>query len=237
MNILDTCYLGTRNALELARRCDATILIASTSEVYGDPQIWPQPESYWGHVNSFGPRSCYDEGKRAAEAMAYAYRQQFSLRIKIARIFNVYGPGMLPSDGRVVSNFVHHAIHGQEIRLYGTGDASRCFQYVSDCIRGFKLLMESDWEGGPVNLGAETETTVRNLAEMVLAKVSARVKTDSVIVCTAGVQDDPVRRVPDCRRAKQVLGWSPLVDLSKGIDETIEWHLDLAKEKGSLLLS
>jgi UDP-glucuronate decarboxylase len=228
--ILNTCYLGTTHALDLARRTNARLLLASTSEVYGDPLVCPQPETYWGNVNSFGARSCYDEGKRVAEALCYAYRLQYDVDIRIVRIFNAYGPGLLPNDGRVVSNFIAATLDGRNISVQGDGKASRCFQYATDCVRGMYLLMESSWTGGPINIGAESETTVGELAETIIRLVKK--KTDGEqnaremkINYVAKAEDDPFRRVPDCSRAREILGWWPKVKLEEGLEKTIEWHL------------
>ena len=234
--ILQTCYLGTTHALDLARRTNARLLLASTSEVYGDPLVCPQPETYWGNVNSFGARSCYDEGKRVAEALCYAYRLQYNVDVRIVRIFNAYGPGLLPNDGRVVSNFISVTLDGRNITVQGDGKASRCFQYATDCVKGMYLLMESTWTGGPINIGAETETTVGELAEMIIRlvkkKVDGRENAQELgINYVAKAEDDPFRRVPDCSRAREVLGWRPEVELAEGLEKTIEWHLELRRRE------
>ncbi|KAI9715673.1 MAG: putative secondary metabolism biosynthetic enzyme [Candelaria pacifica] len=233
--ILDTCYLGTSHALDLARRTNARLLLASTSEVYGDALVCPQSESYWGNVNSFGYRSCYDEGKRVAEALCYAYRRQHNVDVRIVRIFNTYGPGLLPNDGRVVSNFIASILDGKNVTVQGDGKASRCFQYVTDCVRGMYLLMESDWEG-PVNIGTQRETTIGELAEIIIRMVKEKTGGEGDISkiginYVAKTEDDPFRRVPDCRTALKVLGWKPEMELEDGLERTIEWHLGLRREK------
>jgi UDP-glucuronate decarboxylase len=210
---------GTKNVLESARRSDCRVLLASTSEVYGDPEVHPQVESYWGSVNPIGIRSCYDEGKRFAEAISMAYRRTYGLDVRIARIFNTYGPRMDPNDGRVVSNFVTQAIGGRPLTIYGTGSQTRSFCYVSDLVRGLRALMETDQvpDGGPVNLGNPTETTVGELARIVaeLAGVPLHVENGPPAV------DDPRRRCPNISRAREWLGWSPEVPLREGIAATL----------------
>ncbi|KAK4507079.1 hypothetical protein PRZ48_000813 [Zasmidium cellare] len=226
LEILETCYTGTKNALEAARKWNARILLASTSEVYGNPEVCPQPETYNGNVNCFGPRACYDEGKRVVEALAFAYRKQYSVDLRIARIFNVYGPGMPASDGRVVCSFVDAAIHSRDLVITGDGAASRCFQYVSDCVEGLRLLMESSWSKGPVNIGSETETTMAKLAGIVVQRLAAqKLGRSSRIVYKDAVEDDPQRRRPDWGLARRVLGWEPRVSLETGIDRTVAWFL------------
>ncbi|KAK2750156.1 UDP-glucuronic acid decarboxylase 1 [Myotisia sp. PD_48] len=230
LGILDTCFAGTRNVLELGLRCNARVLLASTSEVYGDPLICPQPETYWGNVNSFGPRSCYDEGKRVAEALAYAYRKQHGVEIRIARIFNAYGPGIRPDDGRVVPNFVTAAITGRDIEIAGDGTASRCFQYVSDCVEGLNVLMNSSCES-PVNIGCEDETSIGQLAEIIRDLVSRKLGRQTVKVKLTGKrEDDPFRRQPDISLAREKLHWSPKVDLATGLEATVDWFLSLERE-------
>ncbi|MCI4327580.1 MAG: SDR family oxidoreductase [Thermoplasmata archaeon] len=210
---------GTKNVLESARRSDCRVLLASTSEVYGDPEVHPQVESYWGSVNPIGIRSCYDEGKRFAEAISMAYRRTYGLDVRIARIFNTYGPRMDPNDGRVVSNFVTQAIGGRPLTIYGTGSQTRSFCYVSDLVRGLRALMDAEKvpDGGPVNLGNPTETTVGELARIVaeLAGVPLHVENGPRAV------DDPRRRCPNISRAREWLGWSPEVPLRDGIEATL----------------
>ncbi|KAF2095782.1 UDP-glucuronic acid decarboxylase 1 [Rhizodiscina lignyota] len=228
LEILDTCYQGTRNILEAAHRWGARVLLASTSEVYGQAERNPQDEKYRGNVNCFGPRACYDEGKRVAEALAYAYRTQRSLEIRIARIFNTYGPGMHASDGRVVCSFVGAAIEGKDLIIKGDGKSTRCFQFVDDCITGLESLMESNWSGGPVNIGSEKETTVYELAEAVINAVSALTgRPKARIVYSEALPDDPVQRRPNCTLARKILGWEARTPLSEGLSHTIDWHLNL----------
>ncbi|KAF7193824.1 UDP-glucuronic acid decarboxylase 1 [Pseudocercospora fuligena] len=228
LRILDTCYLGTRNVLDKARQWKARLLLASTSEVYGQAERDPQDETYLGNVNCFGPRSCYDEGKRVAEALAYAYRVLYGNvpLTRVARVFNAYGPGMHPDDGRVVTSFIQAAIRGEELVITGDGQSTRCFQYVDDCVTGMIALMESTWEGGPMNIGRETETTIEELAHAVIRSVSkATGGPESGIVYRAAPPDDPVQRRPDCALARRVLGWSAQTDLLEGLQRTIKWHL------------
>lgn len=215
-----TSVHGAINMLGLAKRVKAKILQASTSEVYGDPELHPQPEGYWGHVNPIGPRSCYDEGKRCAETLFYDYHRQHSLRIKIARIFNTYGPHMHPNDGRVVSNFIVQALEGAPITLYGDGSQTRSFCYVSELIEGFVRLMgSSDDFVGPVNLGNPGEFTIRQLAE----KVIELTNSSSPLVFEPLPTDDPRQRCPDISLAKEKLGWTPKIPLEEGLMHTIAY--------------
>jgi UDP-glucuronate decarboxylase len=216
---LKTSVLGTLNMLGLAKRVDARILLASTSEVYGDPEIHPQKETYFGNVNPVGPRACYDEGKRAAETLMVGYKQYNNVNVTIARIFNTYGPRMLPNDGRVVSNFICQAIRGDEITVFGDGSQTRSFCYVSDMVDGLMKLMDSS-DTGPVNLGNPEEITVLELADRVLAKISG---TGSRCVFKPLPTDDPVRRRPDITLAIERLGWKPSVPLDTGLDATIAY--------------
>jgi UDP-glucuronate decarboxylase len=213
-----TCVQGTLNVLDLAREVGARIMIASTSEVYGDPLAHPQVETYWGNVNPIGPRACYDEGKRCAEALAASYSQQYEVAVRIARIFNTYGPRMLPNDGRVVSNFVVQSLRSEAITLFGDGSQSRSFCYVDDLIEGFIRLMKSD-ESQPVNLGNPSETTIKQLAE----KIRGMIASDSPLVFEPLPQDDPTRRRPDITRAREKLGWEPKIDLEAGLRATIDY--------------
>jgi UDP-glucuronate decarboxylase len=215
-----TSVHGAINMLGLAKRTKARIFQASTSEVYGDPEVHPQPESYWGKVNPIGIRSCYDEGKRCAETLFFDYHRQHQVDIKVARIFNTYGPRMHPNDGRVVSNFIVQALRGEDITLYGDGSQTRSFCYVDDLIEGFVRLMGSP-EGvtGPINLGNPNEFTIRQLAEAVLAKVGGKSK----LVCKPLPSDDPRQRQPNIEQAKAVLGWQPQVQLEQGLDKTIDY--------------
>lgn len=222
-----TSVHGAINMLGLAKRVRAKILQASTSEVYGDPQVHPQREDYWGHVNPIGFRSCYDEGKRCAETLFFDYRRQHNLRIKVARIFNTYGPRMHPNDGRVVSNFVIQALKGEPITVYGEGLQTRSFCYVDDMIEGFVRLMgtEDDFTG-PVNLGNPGEFTIRELAEKVINYTGSKSK----IVLKPLPSDDPRQRCPDIGLAKERLKWSPKVPLEQGLVKTISYFEQLLRE-------
>ena len=215
---------GTRHTLELARAKNARYLFASTSEVYGDPLVHPQPETYWGNVNPVGPRSVYDEAKRFGEALAVAYRRVHGLDVKISRTFNTYGPGLRPGDGRVVSNFVVQALAGKPLTVYGDGSQTRSFCYVDDQIAGLRALLDSDWDGGPVNIGSPDEYTVLELAKLVIEMTGS----DSDIVFELLPQDDPVRRRPDITLAEQVLGWRPRFALPEGLVRTVEWFRRIA---------
>jgi dTDP-glucose 4,6-dehydratase len=210
---------GTRHTLELARAKDARYLLASTSEVYGDPLVHPQPETYWGNVNPIGPRSVYDEAKRFAEALATAHRRVHGQDVKIARIFNTFGPSLRPGDGRVVSNFIVQALAGKPLTVYGDGSQTRSFCYVDDQIAGLCALLDSDWDGGPVNLGNPEEHTVAELAELVIEMTGS----DAQITFEPLPEDDPVRRRPDIGLAEDVLGWRPMVSLREGLARTVEW--------------
>lgn len=214
-----TNVMGTINMLGLAKRVKARILQASTSEVYGDPQQHPQEETYWGHVNPIGPRSCYDEGKRVAETLMMDYHRQNQVDIKIARIFNTYGPRMAVSDGRVVSNFIVQAIENKPITIYGDGSQTRSFCYVSDMVEGLVRMMNCDGFIGPVNLGNPRELSIRELAELVLEITHPK----SEIVHKPLPQDDPLQRCPDITLAKERLKWEPAVTLREGLEETIEY--------------
>lgn len=219
-----TSVHGAINMLGLAKRTGATILQASTSEVYGDPELHPQPESYWGNVNPIGVRSCYDEGKRCAETLFFDYLRQHNLPIKVARIFNTYGPRMLPDDGRVVSNFIVQALQDNDLTIYGDGSQSRSFCYVDDLVEGLIRLMNSPREvTGPINLGNPVEFTIRELAEQVLAKVGS----SSKLVDKPLPSDDPTQRQPDINYAKEALGWEPTIFLDQGLDSTIEYFRQL----------
>ena len=215
-----TSVHGAINMLGLAKRTKAKIFQASTSEVYGDPAVHPQVESYWGNVNPIGIRACYDEGKRCAETLFFDYHRQHKLRIKVARIFNTYGPRMLPNDGRVVSNFIVQALKGEPITIYGKGDQTRSFCFVSDLVEAFVRLMDTgDDITGPMNLGNPVESTILELAE----KVIALAKSKSTIVHKPLPQDDPVRRRPDISFAKSALKWEPKVPLEEGLLQTIAY--------------
>jgi len=214
-----TSVVGAINMLGLAKRRHARILQASTSEVYGDPQIHPQPEGYWGHVNPIGPRACYDEGKRCAETLFFDYHQQAGVDIRVARIFNTYGPRMHPNDGRVVSNFIVQALKGEPITLYGDGSQTRSFCYVDDLIDGLMRMMNQDAEIGPINIGNPSEFTIRELAETVLRLTDSR----SGLIFHPLPQDDPAQRQPDITKARAVLAWEPMVGLEDGLKETIAY--------------
>jgi len=215
-----TSVHGAINMLGLAKRVKARILQASTSEVYGDPEVHPQTEAYWGRVNPIGPRGCYDEGKRCAETLFFDYYRQHKLEIKVARIFNTYGPRMLPDDGRVVSNFVVQALRGQDVTIYGDGAQTRSFCYVDDLIEGLVKLMDSPPEfTGPVNLGNPVEFTMRQLAELTLKLTGSRSK----LVFQPLPQDDPRQRQPDIALARSSLGWAPTVQLEEGLKRTIAY--------------
>ena len=215
-----TSVHGAINMLGLAKRVRAKIMQASTSEVYGDPKVHPQTEDYWGHVNPIGFRSCYDEGKRCAETLFFDYHRQHKLRIKVARIFNTYGPRMHPNDGRVVSNFIMQALRGEPITIYGKGNQTRSFCYVDDLIEGFIRLMDTPDEfTGPVNLGNPGEFTIRELAEKVLKLT----KSDAQLEYKALPSDDPMQRQPDISLAKKTLGWQPTIPLHAGLVTTIDY--------------
>jgi UDP-glucuronate decarboxylase len=215
-----TCVHGAINMLGLAKRTGAKIMQASTSEVYGDPEIHPQIESYWGRVNPIGIRSCYDEGKRCAETLFLDYHRQHNLNIKIARIFNTYGPKMHAKDGRVVSNFIVQALRGDDITIYGDGQQSRSFCYVDEMVDAFIRLMASDDSFiGPVNLGNPNEFTIRELAEKTLAMVGSK----SSLINEPLPEDDPKQRQPDISLAKEKLGWEPVIKLDEGLSKTIEY--------------
>ncbi|PZO45710.1 MAG: NAD-dependent dehydratase [Leptolyngbya sp.] len=214
---IKTNVLGTLNMLGLAKRVNARLLLASTSEVYGDPEVHPQPEEYRGNVNPIGIRSCYDEGKRVAETLAFDYHRQNNVDIRVARIFNTYGPRMLENDGRVVSNFVVQALQGNPLTLYGTGAQTRSFCYVSDLVEGLMRLMNGDYIG-PVNLGNPDEYTILQLAQT----VQSMVNPDADLVYKPLPEDDPQRRKPDITKAKTFLDWSPTISLQEGLKLTID---------------
>jgi UDP-glucuronate decarboxylase len=216
-----TSVHGAINMLGLAKRVKAKIFQASTSEVYGDPQVHPQREDYWGHVNPIGLRSCYDEGKRCAETLFFDYYRQHHLEIRVARIFNTYGPNMHPNDGRVVSNFIAQALTNKDITIYGDGSQTRSFQYVDDLIEGMVRLMEND-KGftGPVNLGNPVEFTIGELAEKILSLIP---ESESKLVFRPLPSDDPLQRKPDISLAQEKLGWAPKVPLDEGLIKTIDY--------------
>jgi UDP-glucuronate decarboxylase len=215
-----TSVHGAINMLGLAKRVKAKILQASTSEVYGDPEIHPQHESYWGRVNPIGPRSCYDEGKRCAETLFFDYWRQHRLRIKVVRIFNTYGPRMHPNDGRVVSNFIVQALKGEDITIYGDGSQTRSFCYVDDLIQAMTRMMDTPDEfTGPINIGNPQEFTIRELAEHIIRLTGSR----SRLSFKSLPADDPKQRRPDISLAKEVLGWSPTIELAEGLERTIKY--------------
>ncbi len=229
-----TSVIGAINMLGLAKRLKAKIFQASTSEVYGDPTSHPQPESYRGNVNPIGPRACYDEGKRCAETLFFDYYRQHNLKIRVARIFNTYGPRMHPNDGRVVSNFIVQALRNEAITLYGDGSQTRAFCYVDDLIDGFLALMAApDDITGPVNLGNPVETSVGELAEMVIALTGSR----SQIVLRPLPVDDPVQRCPDIAQAQGVLGWEPRVELKDGLTRTIAYFDQLLSARSNSVVA
>jgi UDP-glucuronate decarboxylase len=224
---IKTSVQGTIHMLGLAKRMRARILQASTSEVYGDPQVHPQPEDYWGHVNPVGLRSCYDEGKRCAETLCMDYHRQNNVKVKIVRIFNTYGPNMHPNDGRVVSNFIVQALQNKDLTLYGDGTQSRSFQYVDDLIEGMIRMMDTgDGLTGPMNLGNPDEFTIRELADKIIEMTGSKSK----IVNLPLPQDDPVQRKPDISFAREMLdGWVPSVTLEEGLGKTIEYFEKVLK--------
>lgn len=214
-----TSVMGAINCLGLAKRVGARILQASTSEVYGDPEVHPQPESYRGNVNPIGLRACYDEGKRCAETLFFDYHRENTVDIRVVRIFNTYGPRMLPNDGRVVSNFIVQALRGEDLTIYGDGSQTRSFCFVDDLIEAMIRTMEQDQTVGPVNIGNPVEFTIRELAEKVLGKIEG----PSKIVKEDLPSDDPMQRKPDISLAQKVLGWTPNIELSEGLDRTIPY--------------
>jgi len=223
-----TSVMGAINMLGLAKRVKARVLQASTSEVYGDPKVHPQPESYWGNVNPIGIRSCYDEGKRCAETLFTDYHQQNQVRIKIIRIFNTYGPNMHPNDGRVVSNFIVQALQNQDISIYGDGSQSRSFQYVDDLLEGMVRMMQTaDHITGPVNIGNPVEYSILDLAKKIIEMTGSK----SRITFLSLPEDDPIQRKPDISLAKELLDdWSPVVELESGLEKTISYFDNLLKQ-------
>ncbi len=218
VQVTKASVVGSINLLGLAKRLRTPILLTSTSEIYGDPQEHPQKEDYWGHCNPIGRRSCYDEGKRCAETLFTDYRTHHGLDTRIVRLFNTYGPGMQPTDGRVVSSFVVAALQGEPLVIYGTGDQTRSFCYVDDMVDGLKKAMRTPFEG-PINLGNPTEVSISELAEIVLKVTNSR----SSISYGESLPDDPVRRCPDIGRAQEILAWAPSTDLDEGIECTAAW--------------
>ena len=223
---IKTSVMGAINALGLAKRTKAKILQASTSEIYGDPDIHPQPETYWGNVNTLGPRACYDEGKRCAETLFMNYHTQNNVKIKIARIFNTYGPRMHPADGRVVSNFIVQALKGEDITVFGDGSHTRSFQYISDLIGGLiKLMATPDSFTGPVNIGNPVEVSVGDLSQKIIKMTGSKSK----IVHMPLPADDPKQRRPDITLARSALAWEPVVGLETGLSKTIEYFRTIIK--------
>jgi UDP-glucuronate decarboxylase len=223
---IKTSVMGAINTLGLAKRTKSKILQASTSEVYGDPEVHPQTEAYWGNVNTLGPRACYDEGKRCAETLFMNYHHQNNVRIKIARIFNTYGPKMNSNDGRVVSNFIVQALKGEDITIYGDGSHTRSFQYIDDLVDGLIKLMDTpDTFTGPVNIGNPVEITISSLANMIIKMTGSKSK----IIFLPLPQDDPKQRKPDISLAKKELNWSPKVDAETGLAKTVEYFRAILK--------
>ena len=225
---IKTSTVGMVNMLGLAKRCKARLLQASTSEVYGDPDVHPQTESYWGHVNPIGPRSCYDEGKRVAESLCVNYAHEHRMEVRLIRIFNTYGPRMDPRDGRVISNFIMQALRGEPLTVYGDGQQTRSFCFVSDLIEGMMRLM--DYEGhdpGPVNIGNPGEYSMRQMAEAIVKLTGSSAPIEQRPL----PQDDPRRRCPDIGQAKKLLGWEPKVSLESGLRKTIEYYQSVLAEE------
>lgn len=219
-----TSVMGAINMLGLAKRINAKILQASTSEVYGDPNLHPQPEEYWGNVNPIGLRSCYDEGKRCAETLCFDYHRQNKVRIKVIRIFNTYGPNMHPKDGRVVSNFIMQALHNEDITIYGSGKQTRSFCYCDDLIEAMIRMMNTDDSvTGPINIGNPNEFTIKQLAEMVIELTGSKSK----IVYLPAVANDPTQRQPTINKAKEILHWEPTIQLREGLLKTIDYFKKL----------
>jgi UDP-glucuronate decarboxylase len=227
---IKTSTMGTLNMLGLAKRVKARVLLASTSEVYGDPTVHPQHESYWGNVNTVGPRSCYDEGKRVAETMMYSYRDQSNVEVRTARIFNTFGPRMHPNDGRVVSNFIIQSLQNRDITIYGDGTQTRSFQYVSDLVDGLYALMNGDYDM-PVNIGNPDEYSVKQFAEY----IKVLTESESNVQFLPAVQDDPSQRKPDISTAKRELGWEPKVKVKDGLAKTIAYFRKVLEETGEII--
>jgi len=227
---IKTSTMGTLNMLGLAKRVKARILLTSTSEIYGDPQVHPQAEGYWGNVNPIGPRSCYDEGKRVAETMMYSYKDQSNVEVRVARIFNTFGPRMHPNDGRVVSNFIIQALQEKPLTVYGEGDQTRSFQYVSDLVDGLHALMNGGYER-PINLGNPDEFTIKEFA--VFIKKLTKSKSD--IRFLAATKDDPSKRKPDISLAKEKLKWEPRVTVEEGLSKTIDYFQGILDEAGEII--
>lgn len=216
--------------LGLAKRVKARILLTSTSEIYGDPQVHPQHESYWGNVNTIGPRACYDEGKRVAETMMYSYKNQNNVEVRVARIFNTFGPRMHPNDGRVVSNFIIQSLQNKPMTIYGKGEQTRSFQYVSDLVNGLHALMNGNYDQ-PVNLGNPDEYSVKDFA----VYIKRLTKSKSEILNLPKTQDDPSQRKPDISTAKRELDWEPEVSVEDGLEKTIEYFASVLKQAGEII--
>lgn len=229
MKTIKTSTIGTLHMLGLAKRVKARILLSSTSEIYGDPKIHPQPESYWGNVNTIGPRACYDEGKRVAETMMYAYRDQNNVDVRVARIFNTFGPRMHPNDGRVVSNFIIQSLQDIDLTIYGDGSQTRSFQYVSDLVRGLHALMNGNYDQ-PVNLGNPDEYSIKSFA----SKIKDLTGSKSVIKHLPKTEDDPTQRRPDITTAKRELQWEPKVTVEEGLQHTITFFKSIIDEAGEI---
>lgn len=227
---IKTSTMGTLNMLGLAKRVKARMLLTSTSEIYGDPKVHPQPETYWGYVNTIGPRSCYDEGKRVAETMMMSYKHQNQVDVRIARIFNTFGPRMHPNDGRVVSNFIIQALQDKPLTIYGDGNQTRSFQYVDDLVDGLLALMNGNYSM-PVNLGNPDEYTVHRFAEFIKSITNSK----SEILHLEKSQDDPVQRKPDIDVAKRELGWQPNVSVEEGLKKAIEYFQRVLDEAGEII--
>lgn len=226
---IKTSSIGMVNVLGLAKRCRAKVLHASTSEVYGDPDVHPQVEEYWGNVNPLGPRSCYDEGKRIAESLCMNYHQAHQVPIRIVRIFNTYGPRMDPNDGRVISNFINQALRGEPLTIYGDGQQTRSFCYVDDLIDGFLKMMNQDATIGPVNLGNPVENSMLELAQAVLKTVNS----ESELVHEPLPTDDPKQRCPDITKARKFLNWEPRVSLQEGLGKTVDYYRKLMQQESA----
>lgn len=227
---IKTSTMGTLNMLGLAKRVHARILLSSTSEIYGDPQVNPQPESYWGNVNTIGPRACYDEGKRVAETMMYSYQKQNNVDVRVARIFNTFGPRMHPNDGRVVSNFIIQALQNKDMTIYGNGEQTRSFQFVTDLVDGLHELMNGQYTQ-PVNLGNPAEYTIANFAE----HIQSMTKSESQIIKLPKSTDDPQQRKPDITTAKRELNWEPKVQVDVGLQKTIDYFAAVLKDAGEII--
>jgi UDP-glucuronate decarboxylase len=227
---IKTSTIGTLHMLGLAKRVKARVLLTSTSEIYGDPLVHPQPESYWGNVNTIGPRACYDEGKRVAETMMYAYRDQNHVDVRVARIFNTFGPRMHPNDGRVVSNFIIQSLQGMDLTIYGDGSQTRSFQYVSDLVEGLYKLMNGSYDL-PVNLGNPEEYSIRDFA----VKIQEMTESKSKITFLPATQDDPTQRQPDITTARRELEWEPVVSVEEGLGKTIAYFAAILDESGKIM--